>query len=49
MSMDMNMKFYLWIVTVPDLRFGGYGHGYYLSPVGNLWISEIKLNPYLAQ
>jgi hypothetical protein len=49
MDIDMSMKFYLWVVSIPDLRFGGYRHRYCLPSIGNPWISEIKLNPYLAQ
>jgi hypothetical protein len=45
----MGMKFYPRVVHIPDPRFGGYGHGYCLPPAGNPWISEIKLNYYLAQ
>jgi hypothetical protein len=45
----MGINFYPRVVPVPDLRFGGYEHGYCLSPAGNPWISEIKLNSYLTQ
>jgi hypothetical protein len=45
----MNIKFYLWVVPVPDPRFVRYGYGYYLPLADNTWIFKIKSNPYLAQ
>jgi hypothetical protein len=49
MGTGMGTKFYPRVVHVPDLRFGRYAHKYCLPPAGNPWISEIKLNSYLAQ
>jgi hypothetical protein len=42
----MGMKFYLWVVLIPDPTFGGHGHGYCLPPAGNPWISEIKIKSF---
>jgi hypothetical protein len=49
MDINMDIKFYLWILPVSNLRFVGYGHGYYFPSVGNPWIFKIKLNSYLTQ